>query len=118
LKASTPKESAARRFCQRILGYADRIGIFAFEEFPNESGRKPLSLAQIRYWEVPVSLFSPKHRPSETPKHLFHPPISPLSGPAAGCFNGTHHKSNFLAITPKILSMTVNELKSAWLTGK
>ncbi len=67
----------AAEFPTKFLGKADMIDIFAFEEFPNESGRKPLSLAQIRYWEVPVSLFSPKHRPSETPKHLFHPPHVP-----------------------------------------
>jgi hypothetical protein len=102
-KASTPKESAARRFFKRILGNAGRIGIFALEEFPHESGSKPLSLAQIRRLEVPFSLFSPKHRPSETPKHLFQSPrspatpISPPSGPATGSSNGLHPESNFLA---------------------
>jgi hypothetical protein len=88
----------AIRFFQSILGNAGRIGIFAFEEFPHESGSKPLSLAQIRRLEVPVSLFSPKNRPSEPPKHLFHPPISPPTGPAAGSSIGLHRENNFLAI--------------------
>ena len=89
----------------KLLGKADRIDIFVFEEFSHESGRKPLSHAQIRRLEVPVSLFSPKHRPSEPPKHLFQPPfspathISPSSGPATGSFNGIHPKSIFLAIS-------------------
>jgi hypothetical protein len=67
-----------KNFLTNFLGNAGRIGIFAFEEFPHESGSKPLSLAQIRRLEVPVSLFSPKHRPSEPPKHLFQPPFPRL----------------------------------------
>jgi hypothetical protein len=93
-------ESAAQRiFLTKLPGKAGRIGIFALEAFPHESGSKPLTLAQIRYWEVPFYAFSLKHRPSETPKHLFCPPFSPPTGPATGSCNGLHPKSNFLAFT-------------------
>jgi hypothetical protein len=61
-----PHENRCKNFSTKLLGNAGRIGIFAFEEFSHESGRKPLSLAQIRRLEVPVSSF---HRNTVSPKH-------------------------------------------------
>ena len=49
--SALPTESAARNFPVKFLGNAGRMGIFAFEDFSHESGRKPLFLAQIRSLE-------------------------------------------------------------------
>jgi hypothetical protein len=90
-------ETAAQRiFLTKLPGKAGRIGIFALEAFPHESGSKPLTLAQIRRLEVPVSLFSPKHRPSEPPNLLFCPPFPRLPVRPPPRSTGTHpiHISN------------------------
>ncbi len=46
-----PNKSRCKNFPTKFLGKADRISIFRVEVFPNESHRKPLSLAQIRRLE-------------------------------------------------------------------
>lgn len=60
---------------EKILGKAGRKAIFALEWFPNESGCKPLSLAQTRRSEVPVSTL---YRNTVLSKHR-HPSAVPRS---------------------------------------
>jgi hypothetical protein len=93
-KAPPGRNRAPNDFPTKLLGNADRIAIFVFEEFPHECGRKPLSLAQIRRLEHAL----------DSVRRIFRhwAPFSPPSGPATDSFNGLHPKSNFPAVQIQI----------------
>jgi len=50
-REGVPHKNRCKNFSTKFLGKAERMAIFSFEEFPHESGRKPLFLAQIRRLE-------------------------------------------------------------------
>ena len=50
-RGSQSRGTSSRIISTIYLGKADRIAIFAFVEFPHDSGRKPQSLARIRRFE-------------------------------------------------------------------
>jgi hypothetical protein len=49
--SAASKSPLCQDFSPKFVGKADWMDIFAFEELSHESGRKPLSLAQIRTLE-------------------------------------------------------------------